>query len=464
MNILRPPIVAVLGHVDHGKTTLLDSIRKTNLVSRESGGITQSIGASFIETTQKKGITFIDTPGHEAFNKMRSRGVEAADIVILVVAADDGVKPQTKEAITYIQKAKTPFFVAITKIDVSTANIESVKGQLEKEGVLLEGRGGDTPIVEVSAKTGKGVEDLLEMILLIAEVEEIKGDINANLEAVVIETQKGKMGLTVAAVVKSGSINVADEIAVEGIRTKVRGLFDWQGKPIKKVGPGEPVLILGFSQPPDVGTVIKNSTKDENLTKDLFLKKTKKVPEGNISVIIKTSSAGSLEAILAGIPEKFIAIASEVGDVSESDVFMAKSTNSNIYAFDVKVPAGVERLAETDKIKIEKFSIIYELFDRLKEQEQKDEKKILGRAEILAEFPYDSKKIAGVKILKGEIKKDDKLILTRLDEEISETSVKSLKKQKEDIEIAKEGEECGILFQPQLDFKIGDVLVSVANG
>ena len=231
---LRPPIVTILGHVDHGKTTLLDAIRKTNVAGKETGGITQSTLASQVVRPEGKKITFIDTPGHAVFSQMRARGAKVADLAVLVVSADDGVKPQTKEALGYIKETNTPFLVVITKIDLPQVNIEKAKGQIEKEGVSFEGKGGNTPLILVSAKSGKGINDLVEMILLVSEVNAIAGDAEGVLEGLVIETSKDKRGPVVSVVITNGTIKVGMDVAGGDINAKVRGLFDHLGKTIKK--------------------------------------------------------------------------------------------------------------------------------------------------------------------------------------------------------------------------------------
>lgn len=459
---LRPPVVSVLGHVDHGKTTLLDAIRKTSVAKKEAGGITQKIGASVVETKDGKEITFIDTPGHAAFSKMRSRGANAADIVILVVAADDGVKPQTKEAIEHIKKAEVPYIVALTKTDLPGANIEQAKGQLEKEGVLFEGRGGDVPVVSVSAKEDKGINDLLEMINLVSEVNEIKGDPKASLQAIVIETGKEKQGNVVSVVVKDGSLHVGDEIFVEAEKAKVRGLFDWEEERIKEVYPGFPAQILGFGFLPPVGSVVTGKKNGEMKTSQKK-REVKEVKEGEIPVVIKAQSKGSLEAVLSNLPEKIIVVDSGVGDVAESDVFMAKAASARIFVFESKASSSVKKLAETERVKIEQFNIIYELFDRLEELLKEKELKTEGEAEVVDIFPFNKKKVAGCKVKKGRIIKANPLLVMRNGEKIKKVKIISMKKQKQDIEEAKEGEECGIIFVPQLDFKVGDVLVSLSK-
>jgi len=460
MKKVRPPIVTVLGHVDHGKTTLLDALRKTSVARKEAGGITQSIGASVVTTKEGKKITFIDTPGHAAFAEMRSRGAKLADIALLVVAVDDGVKPQTLEALKYIKEAKIPFIVVISKIDISSA-IEPVKGQLEKEGVLFEGRGGDTPVIALSAKTKKGIDELIEMIILVSEVNEIKADEKGALEAVVIETGKDSRGPLASVVVREGTLSVRDEISMDGIECKVRGLFDYEGKSIKKALPGEPVLILGLKELPPVGakvTSLKNGEVKKEITKrDL---KSSSVEEGEVGVVFKAKSAGALEALLANLPEKVVVVNSGVGAVNESDVFFAKSAEAYIFAYEVKVPSAVKKLAETEGVKIESFDIIYKLFERLQELVQEGQIKILGKAKIVASFPFNDQKVAGCKVLSGRIADKDTMLLMREDKEVGELRVVSLKKERKTIKEAKEGEEFGVIFKPQLDFEKGDVLVS----
>ncbi len=459
---LRAPIVCVLGHVDHGKTTLLDAIRKSNVAGRETGGITQAIGASTVTTKESKKITFIDTPGHAAFGKMRSRGADVSDIAILVVASDDGVAPQTKEALEIIRGAKIPFIVAITKIDLPSASTESVLGQLEKEGVLFEGRGGDTPYVPVSAKNGEGLEHLLETITLFAEVHGVKGDPAHSLEAVIIETSKDKRGDVASIVVRNGSIKVGGTIYVEGKATKVRGLFDNQGKSIVEVLPGYPAQVIGFEGLPPIGTKVLSETLEtmkETIPGEG--EKIGKLKEGQIPIFIKAKNEGTLEAILASLPGSIVVINSGVGDVRESDVLLAKASNSTIFAFESAVSTSVSKLAEADSVKIERFEIIYELLQRLEELVKKGQIEILGKAEIIASFPFNNKKVAGCKVLQGRINKTDSLILTRGEKQIGVIKAVSMKKQKQEINEAKAGEEFGILFEPQLDFVIGDVILSV---
>ena len=460
---LRPPIVVVLGHVDHGKTTLLDYIRRTNIAQKEAGGITQRIGASVGITKEGKKITFIDTPGHAAFANMRSGGTKIADVAILVVAADDGVKPQTKEALEYIFSAQIPYIVAATKIDLPSASIDKVRSDLEKEQVLFEGRGGDVPLLAVSGKTGQGIEELLEMINLVSELHEIKGNPEGVLEGVVIETGKDRRGVIISIVVREGTLRVGDQIVTDTQKAKVRGIFDFNEKPVKIIGPGEPALILGFSEAPSVGSKIWRLNEKTLIQKvDEKKKLTEiKLGEGQIATILKAKNAGSLEAIIANLPKEIVVLFSGVGDVNESDVFLAKSSKAKIFAFESKISGSVKKLAETEDIDIETFNIIYKLFERFDELIKKAQIEILGKAEIIASFPYENKRVAGCRVLTGKISKTDNLRLVRDEKELGQIKVLSIKKGKDNIDLVKQGEECGVLFTPQLDFKIDDVIISV---
>ena len=463
--ISRPPIVTLLGHVDHGKTTLLDAISETRVASKEAGGITQSTGASVIKTHEGKEITFIDTPGHAAFEKMRSRGATVADIAVLVVAADDGVKPQTKEAIKHIKEAKIPYLVALTKVDLDTVDIEKSKRELEQEEVLLEGRGGDTPVVEVSAKEKKGLKELLETISLLWEVNELESNPEGPLEAVVIETGKDKMGPTVSVVVRDGNLKVRDKIAAAGIEAKVKGLFNKDAKAVDRVVPGYPALILGFKDLPPVGSIVSTKVEGQKDAQNKFKREVKEVKEGQLPVVVKAQSQGSLEAITSNLPKDAVLINSGVGDVTQNDIFMAKSSNpkARIFVFEGKVSPNIKRLADVEGVEIEAFDIIYKLFETMEELVKQGKEKIKGIAQILKSFPYNNKQVAGCRIKRGVIEKGDSLVLMRDGEESGRVWVTSIRKQKDEVESVKDGEECGILFKPQLDFDKGDVLVSVSK-
>ena len=461
----RPPIIAVLGHVDHGKTTLLDVIRKTNVASREAGGITQGIGASMITLKDGKRITFIDTPGHTVFSAMRSRGAKVADIAILVVAADDGVKPQTKEALEMIKEVGVPFVVVLSKTDLPSADIESAKGQLEKGGVLFEGRGGDVPVIALSAKKEEGIDDLLAIISLLSEVIGLKGSVNDPLEAVVIETAKDNRGLLLSAVVKSGKLSVGQTVYGEGIEAKIKGLFDFQLKSVKEILPGEPAQILGFSQFPPVGSTIFSQKQESFPAASEFQAKARdRFQKEGLVVSIKAQTKGSLEALVASLPEGVVVTEAAVGDVSENDVLMAKTSGARIFAFESKTSPSIIKLADAEGVIIEKFNIIYKLLDRIVEIVEEGDTEVLGKAEIIAKFPFNNKEVAGSRVISGKIKKNDSLILMRGEKELGKVKAISIKKQKQVLGEVGAGEEFGVLFEPQLDFEVGDVIVSVTNG
>lgn len=460
MKTARQPIVTVLGHVDHGKTSLLDAIRNTSVFAGEAGGITQSIGASEVTTKEGKKITFIDTPGHAAFSAMRSRGATVADIAILVIAATEGVKPQTSEAINLIKEAKVPFIVAVTKTDLPTASVETVLGELEKQEIYFEGRGGQTPYIPVSAKDKKGLNELLDVIVLLSEVNGISADPEGELEAVVIETNKEKGGNSVSVVVKNGTLKTGDTIYTEDATGRVRGLFNSLGQTVKEILPGEPVKILGFDDLPLVGSIVKKGMSFDTSKKELVTNKFERFDKTKIPLYLKASSSGALEALIASIPPEFTVVFSAVGDVTESDVMDAKANSALIFAFESKVPPNVLRLAEMDKVKIQSFKIIYELLQKLDEIVKKGLVEITGKAEIVADFPFDGKRVAGCKVISGRINKGDRNKVMRGEEELGSVKIISIKKQKVEVSGVGQGEECGILFTPQLDFKAGDVLIS----
>lgn len=458
----RPPIVTVLGHVDHGKTSLLDYIRKTSVTKKEAGGITQSIGASQVQTKDGSTITFIDTPGHAAFTNMRSRGAKVADIAILIVAGNDGVMPQTKEALEIILASQIPYIVAATKSDLPTFSLDIVRGQLEKLGILFEGRGGDIPLIPVSSINGDGIDHLLEMIALISEMHEVLGDPEAPLEAVIIETTKDQRGPAASLVVRNGTLKIADEIGTETTNARVRGLFDWTGVQVKEVHPGEPAYVIGFESVPLVGSRVWQNKEGKqalvevqenvNLPQDI---------ESIHAVIIKAKSSGSLEAIMANIPKEVFVVSHGVGDITENDIFLAKAAHAKIYAFEVKAKGTIPRLAKTEGVKLEEFTIVYELFQKLEELSKKGKIEVIGKAQIIAQFPSDARLVAGSRIQSGSFSKNGTFILQRNEKDLGKVRILSIRKGKQEVPQVSQGEECGILFVPQLDFKVGDVLLSV---
>ena len=469
-----PPVVTILGHVDHGKTTLLDHIRQTHVAEKEAGGITQHISAYQVEADDKK-ITFIDTPGHEAFSKMRERGAKVTDLVILVVAADDGVMPQTKESIAHIKAAQVPFVVAINKMDLPGANVERVKKQLAEEGVLVEGYGGDVVAVPISAKTGQGVAELLEMISLVAELSEIKKDTKGNFEGVVIESYLDKFrGPLATAIVKKGILRVGDVVFGNTTSGKIRSIGGSTGESKKEASVSEPIEIIGLEKVPEVGDILsvkpKGKEEEEQEAKDKepadWFAATK---ASEIRLVLKADTYGSLEAISNSIESfkskdqevKFIH--RETGDISDNDVLLASASRAVIIGFNVKVPSSVEKIAQEEGVNIRTYSLIYELLEELQEglsalSEAKRKKEILGQAEILTTFGSDEGKIAGCKVTSGRINREDSLTLIRNEKILSSTKIKSMKHKLSDINEAKEDMEFGVIFEKNVNFAEGDII------
>jgi len=455
---IRPPIVTVLGHVDHGKTTLLDFIRNTKVATREAGGITQGIGASVVSTKDGKDITFIDTPGHAVFSKMRSSGANASDIAVLVVAANDGMKPQTKEALKYIKEADIPYIVAATKSDLPAANIDKIKSDLLAEGVQFDGEGGDVPLVAVSGKTGEGIEKLLDTIRLLWEVNAT--DSVESFSAFVIESIKGKQGFSASVVVKSGILEVGKTLFCRGKSFKVRGLTGSDMKPVKQIKMGYPAQIIGMTELLDVGLEITESEKESATDNLPHENKNLRVEEGELPIIIKAKTQGSLDAISTNIPENVVIVGKSVGDVNDSDIFAAKSFGALIVVFESKVSGEAKKLSATEKVEIQSFDIIYEVFEYLEKKVKQGQTEILGTAEILAEFPFDGKRVAGIKVSSGKIEKSHNLIVLRGEGEVGSTKITSLKREKKDVDSVTQGQEAGLIFDPYLDFEVGDMIVS----
>ncbi|MGB9911447.1 MAG: translation initiation factor IF-2 [Microgenomates group bacterium] len=467
----RPPIVVVLGHVDHGKTTLISQIYQEDLTRKEYGGISQHIGAYQVSFQTSEGkvekITFIDTPGHVAFSKMRSRGATVADLAVLVVAADEGVKPQTLESLKHIQEAKIPFIVAINKIDLPNIDLNWLKGNLAENNILVEEWGGKIPAVSVSAKTGQGIKDLLEMIILLSEINEIKGNPQKELEAVIIESKLDpRRGPLATVLIRDGSLKKGEEIFAEEVKGKIKLMVDDKGKPIDFAGPSQPVEILGFEEVPPVGARVTKTRKEE-FSKEKkefasFLANEKE--EKKIKIILKTDTQGTLEAILNSLPQEVEVVASGTGEIGESDVLLAKTTGAEIIAFNIKISGKIKKLAEFEKVKISSYQIIYEFLEELEKKvlkilEPTIDEEILGEAEILAEFLVKNQRVAGGRVKEGEIHKQFPIHLKRRGEIIGDGKIVSLKKGKEDVNKVIKGEEFGAIFEG-IDFKIGDVIIS----
>ena len=436
----RPPIVVVLGHVDHGKTTLLDAIRSTNVATKEYGGITQKIGAHQITLPATSHqplatITFIDTPGHEAFTKMRSRGTKVADIAVLVVAANDSVMPQTIESIKTIQDAKIPYIVAINKMDLPEANVDRVIQDLLRHGVLLENYGGDVPFVKVSAKKKEGVKELLDLITLLAQVSGVSGNPDGPLEMAVIESKMDKnRGWVVTVIIRNGTLKVGQEIS----SGKIRALVDYQGKNILQAGPGTPVEILGLRQDP-IAEISPSQNADLNL-------------------ILKADTNGSLEAIQAKIPDNVNLLSSGTGEITDADVLFAKSTKAIILGFNVKLASP--KLAETEKVLVRTYKIIYELLDELEDAAKGAlvppvTEEVLGTAEIIAEFPFEKLRVCGTKVTDGRLARGDLIKI-----QSQKSKIKSIRVGKDDVNRVEKGKECGVLLDPQIDFGVGDDIIA----
>jgi translation initiation factor IF-2 len=483
--LFRPPIVAVLGHVDHGKTSLLDAIRKAKVAAGEFGGITQSIGA--YQVTEKENvITFIDTPGHEAFAAMRSRGATVADIALLVVAADDSVKPQTKESIEQIKAAGATMIVVVNKIDLPGANVDRVKQDLAKSGVQVEGFGGDVPIALVSAKAGTGLDALLDLIGLVATMKELKNEPTAPFEGVVVETRldKGK-GMVASIVVKKGTIT-SGSLLYETTKqvAKIRAMFDEHGKPVKEAGPSKPVEILGFTTLPSVGSLLLDlPTTPQPLTAvqkagpklysqtDLpdWLKPVAEQEKEKLNIILKTDTAGSLEAIMASLGDRVRVVGSGIGDIGEADVLAARSSKAFIVGFNVKCQNAVSKLAQTEKVVFRIYNIIYELLDELAEvvsgmREVLGAERELGEGKVIAEFPYEKTRIAGTRVTSGRLAKGDSIKIMRGEEEVGRAKIKTIRKGKDETTKVEEGGECGVLLDRIVAFQLNDDIISFTTG
>jgi len=459
-NNFRPPIVAVMGHIDHGKTSLLDRIRSTNIVKREAGGITQHIGAY-----QVNGITFIDTPGHAAFCDMRSRGAQITDIVVLVVAATEGIMPQTKECLEHIKKANLPFIVAMNKMDLDNAAPDKVKGQLVELGFTPEEYGGQTSVIPVSAKTGLGIDKLLETILINAEVMELKSEPDVPLEAFIIESRLDKTrGPVASLIVQKGTLNVGDIVYADDIWCKVKALVDHNGQNIKSAGPSTPVEVLGFANVPCVGSLVTPEKHDAIIPE---CKAKYEYDEANpkLKIILKADVQGTLEALKHSFSDDVFILSSGIGAVTDTDIFMAEAGKAQIFAFSVNTNKQILKLAETNGVKVFESKIIYEIIENIQTQvlkmlEPTIDETTLGEGLIKAEFKIDKVRIAGVQCTKGEISKGDLIHLKRDGKIIKDTKVDGIRQGKNIVEKLKSGTDCGMTFKPYVDFKLNDVIIA----
>lgn len=484
--LYRSPVVAILGHVDHGKTTLLDYIRKSRIAAKEHGGITQRIGAYEVDTKIKgyntSKITFIDTPGHEAFSRLRAQGAQVADIAILLVDAKDGLMPQTIESISHIKQAKIPFLVAANKIDLPDINLERVKNQLLKHDIQVEDKGGKVPLIGISAKTGKGIQELLEHILFIASESNLTYDPQKDILAYIIETKKDRRGIVPSIIIKNGQMKIGDNVYVGTEKVKIRALINDIGSNIKEINPSAPCEILGFQKLPEVGSKItsqpentsaaEESTSPRNLDQqetafslDDILGTTKK-DEKKLSLIIKTDTQGSLQAIQASLlkNENTEIILIGIGDIHKSDVFLAKTSKAIIIGFNTKPDPETADLAKQEKVIIKTYSIIYELLDELNEvadlmqEKEEAEKNLKGEAKVLASFTIEDEKVYGVKMLKGKINAGDELQILRGNNLIGKLKLLSLQIRAKKVLEVKKDQEAGMQFDKPLDIRVGDVI------
>ncbi len=475
----RPPVVVVLGHVDHGKSSLLEAIREDFVITKkESGGITQHIGAYEIEKGKHK-ITFIDTPGHEAFSAMRQRGAHVADIAILVIDAGEGVKEQTKEAIKFIQKADIPMIVAFNKMDKPGSDPEKIKPQLSKEDVLVESYGGKVPSVNVSAKEKQGIEELLETILLVAEMEELKNDFSC-LEGTVIESSLDpQRGVFATLLVGKGVLKPGDIIATRNSFAKVKDICNFKGNKIDKAVPSQPVIVLGFIKPPEVGGIFKqyNTEKEaEEYVKEkeehLPLNQVLEVKEGKkvLNIILKTDVLGSkevIEGILKNIPQEKVILRilkSEVGDITMADTQLAESGASKIFGFRVKADEKAKIVSKQKEIKINIFNVIYELIQEVRKAmtnilEPEIKRVEIGRIKITHLFKSGKQQIIGGKVLEGEITRNVKSEIQREEIIVGQGRIKGLQKDKQDLGKATKGQQIGLMFESEIQIVENDILL-----
>ena len=490
--VRRPPVVTVMGHVDHGKTSLLDRIRKTNVTAGEAGGITQHIGAYQVSVGGKP-ITFLDTPGHAAFTAMRARGAQATDIAILVVAADDGIMPQTVEAINHAKAADVPIIVAVNKIDKPEANIERVKTQLTEHGLLPEEWGGDTIMCPVSAKTGEGMEDLLESVNLVAEIKDLKANPNRKAKGVVVEAKLDQSKGPIATIlIQNGTLKVADSVIVGLVTGKIRAMIDDKGRKVASAGPSMPVSIMGLDEVPNAGDILyaveqekliklvaeeRKNKERENMIKasqkvtldDVF----NKIAEGDMKVlnlIIKADVQGSVEAVKQSLEKlsneqvRVNVIHAQAGAIKESDIMLAESSGAIIIGFNVRPDSNAKQVAEKSGVDIKLYRVIYEAIEDVEKALKgmlapKFTEVYLGKAEVREVFKISGVgQVAGCYVTEGKISRNGKLRIYRDDVMITEGNVLQLKRFKDDVKEVAQGFECGMSIEKFNDIKIGDFI------
>lgn len=488
----RPPVVTVMGHVDHGKTSLLDAIKKTRVTESEAGGITQHMGAYMVTANNKK-ITFLDTPGHEAFTSMRARGTQITDIAILVVAANDGVMPQTIEAINHAQAANVPIIVAINKIDLPEADLNRAQQELLENNLVPEDWGGSTIVVPVSAKTGEGIDELLEMVLLVAELEELKANPNRTVVGTVVEAKldigKGPMATVL---VQKGTLKVGDMVVSGTAIGRVRAMFDDKGAEIKKAGPSVPAVILGLSETPNAGDLIY-SVRNEKMAREYINKKKSQVREMEIrsdhkvslddlfdqirqgelkdlNIIIKADVKGAIEALSQSLEKldtngevNINIIHGGVGGITESDIMLASASNAVVIGFNVRPNLNAIETAKREQVDVRTYRVIYEAIEDIEAavkgmQAPKLVEEVTGRAEIRDTFKIPGGTVAGIYVLAGKILRNGKLRLLRDDVVIYEGEVASLRRFKDDVAEVASGYEAGLGIEGYNDVKVGDLV------
>jgi translation initiation factor IF-2 len=488
----RAPVVTILGHVDHGKTTLLDAIRNTNVAAGEAGGITQHIGAYQVNHNGHP-ITFLDTPGHAAFTAMRARGAQGADVVVLVVAADDGVMPQTREAVAHAKAAKVPIVVALNKVDKSNADPDRVKHQLSEIGLVSDEWGGDTLIVPLSAKQKRGIDDLLEAIILVAENVSIRANPDGKVIGTVIEAELDKSkGPLATLLVQNGTLAVGDIVVAGTAWGKLKAMFDFRLHSIRKAGPSTPVSVMGITEVPAAGDVFQvvSTEKEARVIvndRQLASEKATATPKHAVTLeqlfsqiqagelqelrlIVKADVQGSLEPILNSLKELSSAesriniLHAEIGNIGENDVMLASASKAIVIGFNVQPDAAAQRLAETERVSIRSYEIIYRLLEDVEKAlkgllEPEEREVILGHADIRAVFRISKLgPIAGCRVIDGEIRRNGRLRILRNQQAIADGEIGSLKHLQEDVREVRQGFECGVSLKGFNDYLVGDIL------
>ena len=489
---VRAPVVTILGHVDHGKTSLLDVIRQTEVAAGEAGGITQHIGAYQVEMKGRQ-ITFLDTPGHAAFTQMRARGAQGADIVVLVVAADDGVMPQTREAIAHAKAARVPILVALNKIDKSNSNPERVKKQLAELELVPDDWGGNTMVIPVSAKLKQGIDDLLEGILLVADSNDIRANPNGKVLGTVIEAQVDKTkGVMATLLVQNGTLASGDIVVAGSTFGKLRALTDYKGQPVKQAGPSMPVLVMGLGDVPSAGDIFRvvDSDREARAIVDQRMQEAKSEAQSKkkvsledifasikageakaLNLIVKADVQGSLDPVmnelnkLSGGEVGINILYAETGNVGENDIMLASASSAIVIGFNVQADVAARRLAEKEGVSIRLYEIIYRMTEDIEKAlkgmlEPVVVEKVIGRAQVLAVFTASKLgRVAGCKVTDGELRRNARVRLYRGSDMLFEGEMASLRHEKEDVREMRQGFECGVGFKNFKDIQVGDQLI-----